>query len=106
MNASTTTIPILEGNEQELVVLRRRLESMFISLHLIHDITVVCGGACDAVNSDTDAEVSHVLRRCATDEFHAQMKALTDIIECLGDRTEFSEERDPSETVEVFDEEP
>ena len=91
----TTSIPLLRENEQQLLILRRRLEIIFVDLHLIHDVTSVCEAACDAVNSDTDAEVSHILRRCASDKLHGQMEELTSIIEQLGGRTRLSDDDAP-----------
>ena len=102
----SASIPLLKNSEQQLVGLRGRLEEIFRSLSLVRDIAVVCGRACDAVSSDTDAEVSHVLRRCGTDELHTQMKVLTEIIELLGGRTEFCEEQDPPGKASIFHEEP
>lgn len=93
MNQSTS-IPLLKDNEQQIIGVRGRLEDMFRSLNLVHDVTVVCRGACDAINSDSDAEVAHVLQRCGTDELFTQMKELTSIIEQLGGRTELSDDAD------------
>jgi hypothetical protein len=86
----STSIPILKENEQVLLTMRGRLENMFIDLSLMHDATVVRRAACDSVDSDTDAEVSHVLQRCCSDGIHSQMEKLTSIIEQLGGQTEFS----------------
>jgi hypothetical protein len=64
------------------------------AVSLVHDVIVVCGRACDAVNSDTDAEVSHVLRRCGTASLFNQTEDLTSIIEQLGGRTGLSDDDD------------
>jgi hypothetical protein len=98
-----TSIPLLKDNEQPLLIMRERLENMFIDLSLIHDATVVCRAACDSVNSDTDAEVSHVLRRCCTDQLHSQMEELTSIIEQLGGRTDLSDDNDDDQEGQLED---
>jgi hypothetical protein len=90
----STSIPLLKDNERQLIGVRGRLEDMFRSLSLVHDVIVVCGRACDAVNSDTDAEVSHVLRRCGTASLFSQMEELTSIIEQLGGQTDLSDDND------------
>ena len=96
MNQSAS-IPLLKDNEQQLIGVRGRLEDVFRSLTLVHDVIVVCGRACDAVNSDTDAEVSHVLRRCGTASLFSQMEELTSIIEQLGGQTDLSDDNDDDE---------
>jgi hypothetical protein len=75
------------------------LENMFIELSLIHDITAVCRAVCDAVRSDTD--VSHVLRRCASDKLHSQMEELTTIIEQLGGQTDLSNDSNDNQETEL-----
>jgi hypothetical protein len=95
----STPIPLLKENEQKLVRLRSRLEDMFRELYLIHDVMVVCGATCDAESADLDPEVSHVLRRCGADKLYGQMKALTNIIEFLGGRTEFTEQQEAAQEI-------
>ena len=97
---SPTTIPILEDNEQKLVTMRGALEQIFLNLNQAHDIAIVCGRASEAVNSDTDDEVSNVLRQFCSNEIYRQLRRLTRIIEQLGGQTEFSG-YDDAEDVEV-----
>jgi hypothetical protein len=86
-------IPLLRSNEEQLAKIRRQLEGMFRELRLIQDVIMVCGGVCEAVSSDLDGEVEHVLRRCGSDRLFNVLKTLTEIVERFGGTTELSETR-------------
>lgn len=83
--------PFLRANEEQLAKIKRQLEWSFRELWLVQDVLKVCGGACEAVSSDLDGEVEHVLRRCGSDRLHAVMTTLTEVVERFGGKTEMSE---------------
>jgi hypothetical protein len=66
---------------------------MFRELRLVQEVIMVCGGVCEAISSDLDGEVEHVLRRCGSDRLFSVLKTLTEIVERFGGRTEMSEVR-------------
>jgi hypothetical protein len=84
-------IPLLKSNEEQLAKIRRQLEGMFRELRLVQDVILVCGGACESVNSDLDGEVEHVLRRCGSNRLHSVLKTLTEIVARFGGTTEMSD---------------
>ena len=92
-SAAHQPIPFLKSDEEQIGKIRRQLEAMFRELRLVQDVIMVCGRVCEAVNSDFDDEVGHVLRRCASDRMYSVLKALTQIVERFGGRTEMSDDR-------------
>jgi hypothetical protein len=85
------SIPLLKSNEEQLAKIRRQLEGMFRELRLVQDVIIVCGGACESINSELDGEVEHVLRRCGSDRLFSVLKTLTEIVERFGGTTAMSE---------------
>ena len=83
-------IPLMGRNEEQLVKLRKQLEGMFTELHLVLDVTTVCNELTFCKAHDFSPEMTHVLRRCAINRLHGQMKVLTGIVERFGGRTDFS----------------
>ncbi len=84
-------IPLLRGNEEQLVKVRKQLEGMFTELHLVLDVTTVCHELQDCEAHDFTPEMCHVMRRCAINRLHGQMKVLTVIVERFGGKTDYSE---------------
>ena len=85
------SIPLLKSNVEQLAKVRRQLEGMFRELRLIQDVIMVCCGVRESVSSHLDDEVEHVLRRCGSDRLFSVLKALTEIVERFGGKTEMSE---------------
>ena len=84
------SIPLLKGSEEQVAKLRKRLEEVFRNVSLAHDVVVVCIELSQGTSADFNAEVAHVLRRCAADKLYFQMGVLTNVIERLGGKTENS----------------
>jgi hypothetical protein len=87
------TIPFLRGSEEQATKMRKRLEEMYRSIELVHDVIVLSIEAIDANGSEFNPEISHVLRRCGTYKLFAQMRVLTDLIEKFGGKTKLSQLR-------------
>jgi len=81
-------IPLIKDNEQRLAKMRRQLEDMFRSLHLVHD---EIGVASEAARSEGQPEIANVLSLGVCNRLFSQLKSLTNVIERLGGRTELSE---------------
>lgn len=92
------TYPLIKDNEQRLAKLRRQLEDMFRSLHLVHDEV---GVASEAAGSEGRPEIVNALSLGVCNRLLSQLKSLTNGIERLGGRTELSEvpEEQPAEAV-------
>jgi hypothetical protein len=88
------TIPIIKDNELRLAKMRRQLEDMFRSVHLVHD---EIGVAAEAARSVGQPEIANVLSLCICNRLFSQLKSLTNIIERLGGRTELSEGRESAQ---------
>jgi hypothetical protein len=80
--------PLIKDNEQRLAKMRRQLEDMFRSLHLVHD---EIGVAAEAARSEGQPEIANVLSLGVCNRLFSQLKSLTNVIERLGGRTELSE---------------
>lgn len=87
--APTTAIPMIQDSELRLAPMRRQLEDMFRSLHLIHD---EIGVASEAARSEGQPEIANALSLGVCNRLFGQLKSLTDIIERLGGTTDLSEE--------------
>jgi hypothetical protein len=85
------SIPLLKNNEEQLAKIRRQLEGIFRDLRLVQDVIIVCGGVHEAIGSDFNDEVEHILRRCGSDRLSDVLKTLTEIVERFGGKTEMSE---------------
>ncbi len=85
----TATIPIIKDNELRLAKMRRQLEDIFRSLHLVHDGISVSS---EAARSEGQPEIANVLSLCVGNRLFGQLKSLTNVIERLGGRTDLSEE--------------
>jgi len=87
----TATIPIIKDNELRLAKMRRQLEDMFRSLHLVHDEIAV---ASEAARSEGQPEIANVLSLSVCNRLFGQLKLLANIVERLGGRTDLSEEQE------------
>ena len=70
--------------EEQTVKLRRRLEDVFQSVSLVHDVVTVCVELSQGSSGDFNPEIANVLRRCVADRLRFQMTVLTNVIERLG----------------------
>lgn len=84
------SVPLLRGSEEQVAKLRKRLEEVFRNVSLAHDVVAICIELSEGNSGDFNAEMAHVLRRCAVDKLHFQMEVLTKVIERLGGTTAFS----------------
>lgn len=84
------SIPFLRGSEEQALKLRKRLEEVFGTIELVHDVIVLSIEVCEANGGDFNPEMSHVLRRCGANKLFAQMRVLSGLIEKFGGRTKFS----------------
>ena len=84
------SVPFLRGSEEQAIKHRKRLEEMFGSIELVHDVIVLSIEVCEAGGGDFNSEMSHVLRRCGANKLFAQMRVLTDMIERFGGTTKLS----------------
>jgi hypothetical protein len=90
-DAQTQSIPLLQSSHEQAVKLRKRLEEVFGNISLVHDVVVICLELGQMNVGDFNPEIAHVLRRCAADRLHFQMRVLTGVIERLGGKTGFTE---------------
>ena len=88
---SPKPIPLLRANEEQLTKMRGQLESMFRHLDIAHDEVAVCA---TAAREEGVPELHTVLSLSVCNRIHGQMKLLTNIIERLGGRTEFTDDVD------------
>ena len=84
---------ILE-NEPQRLQMRARLLDVFGELRLVRDVITVSVEAMHAQVSDFDPEVGRVLFQCGAERLYGQLESISDLIEQLGGRTEFTEARD------------
>ena len=89
---TSSPIPIIEESERRLAKLRGRLQGIFHELHTIQSVIGVCAEAIANQGSDFDPEVV-VLTRSGAENLRNQLYSLTDVIEELGGRTEYTEAR-------------
>ena len=89
---TSSPIPIIEDSERRLAKLRGRLQGIFHELHTIQSVIGVCAEAIANQGSDFDPEVV-VLTRSGAENLRNQLYSLTDVIEELGGRTEYTEAR-------------
>jgi hypothetical protein len=89
---TSSPIPIIEDNERRLAKMRSRLEAIFHELHTIQSVIEVCAEAITSQGTDLDPEVV-VLTRSGAEKLRSQLQLLTDVIEQLGGRTEYTELR-------------
>ena len=85
------SVPFLRGSEELAIKHRKRLEEMFGSIELVHDVIVLSIEVCESNSGDFNPEMSHVLRRCGANRLFAQMRVLTDMIERFGGTTKLSQ---------------
>ena len=95
-DAQTQSIPFLQSSHEQVLKLRKRLEDVFGNMSLVHDVVVICLELGQANVGDFNPEIAHVLRRCAADRLHFQMRVLTGVIERLGGKTALSEVKETS----------
>ena len=88
LEQSTSPPPDLSpgSSEEQTVKLRRRLEDVFQSVSLVHDVVTVCVELSQGSSGDFNPEIANVLRLCAADRLSFQMTVLTSVIERLAER--------------------
>jgi hypothetical protein len=86
------SVPFLRGSEEQAIKHRKRLEEMFGTIELVHDVIVLSIEVCQANSGDFNPEMSHVLRRCGANKLFAQMRVLTGMIEKFGGTTKLSQQ--------------
>ena len=96
-NLVTSPIPTIQDQETLLAKMRRQLEQVFVETYIIHDVVVICAEACRSASGDYGDEFENVLRNHACDSLFRQMKMLTSVIEMLGGRTKFTDDRETEE---------
>jgi hypothetical protein len=84
---------IIKDNGRHLTTMRARLQDIFGEIHLVRDVITISIEAMHAQVSDFDPEVGRVLFRCGAEKLYGQLCSLSDLIEQLGGRTEFTEGR-------------
>jgi hypothetical protein len=82
---------MIENRDRRLAAMRARLQGIFGELCLVRDVITVSVDAMHAQVSNFDADVRRVLFQCGAERLYGQLESLSDIIEQLGGRTEFSE---------------
>jgi len=88
------TVPIIKDSEQRLTTMRARLQDIFGEIYLVRDVITISIEAMHATVSDFDPEVGRVLFRCGAEKLYGQLRSLSDLIEQLGGRTEFTDDRE------------
>ena len=89
-----SSISTIQERERNFVAMRARLQDMFGELCLVRDVITVSVEAMISQVSDFDPDVGRVLFRCGAEKLYGQLESLSDIIEQLGGRTEFTESRE------------
>ena len=89
-HSARSSVPLFHGSEEQAAKLRKRLEEVFRNVSLAHDVVAICVELSEGNSGDFNAEMAHVLRRCAADKLRFQMEVLTKVIERLGGTTAFS----------------
>ena len=89
-HSARLSVPLFHGTEEQVAKLRKRLEEVFRNVSLAHDVVAICIELSEGNSGDFNAEMAHVLRRCAADKLRYQMEVLTKVIERLGGTTAFS----------------
>ena len=99
MNNSQTTsqgpsISVTQEGEPRFAAMRVRLLDVFEELRLVRDVITVSVEAMHAQMSDFDPDVGRVLFYYGAEKLFGQLESLSDIIEQLGGRTEFTNDRE------------
>jgi hypothetical protein len=87
------TFSTVKDSERRLTTMRTRLQDIFGEIYLVRDVITISIEAMHAQVSDFDPEVGRVLFRCGAEKLYGQLCSLSDLIEQLGGRTEFTEGR-------------
>jgi len=94
-HADPSAIPFLIGSHEQAGKLRKHLEGVFSDIALVRDVVIVCLEL-EVQGGDFNTEIAHVMRRCAADRLHFQLRVLTKVIERLGGKTSLSERKEVS----------
>ena len=89
-HSARPSVPLFHGTEEQVAKLRKRLEEVFRNVSLAHDVVAICIELSEGNSGDFNAEMAHVLRRCASDKLRFQMEVLSKVIERLGGTTTLS----------------
>jgi hypothetical protein len=84
--------------DDKLTSIRERLENIFTQLHIVLDVCITCHKALDVQNVEQDDCVANILQRCGSDKLHEQLEELTEVVEELGGKTEYSDQRENAAT--------
>ena len=84
------SVPFLRSSEEQAIKHRKRLEEMFGTIELVHDVIVLSIEVCESNSGDLNSEMSHVLRCCGANRLFSQLRVLTDMIEKFGGTTKLS----------------
>ena len=87
------SVPIIQDSERRLITMRTRLQDIFGEIYLVRDVITISIEAMHAQVSNFDPEVGRVLFQCGAEKLYGQLRSLSDLIEQLGGRTEFTEDR-------------
>jgi hypothetical protein len=71
-----TDVPLLQGMEQRLVLMRMNLMDSVAHLKIAHDAAVVCIAASKQTNADCNAEVASVLFNMVNHRIDEQMRVI------------------------------
>ena len=96
-----TDVPLLQGLEQRLVLMRMNLLDSVAHLKIAHDAAVVCIAASKQTNADCNAEVASVLFNIVNHRIDEQMRVISSVVRQLGGANSFTEGHD--ELLDLFD---
>ncbi len=94
-DSTPPTVPngIPDESERRLATVRNRLQDIFGEIYLVRDVITISIEAMYADVSDFHPEMGRVLFRCGAEKLYGQLQALSNVIEQLGGRTEFTDDR-------------
>ena len=96
-----TDVPLLQGVEQRLVLMRMNLLDSVAHLKIAHDAAVVCIAASKQTSADCSEEVASVLFNMVNYRIDEQMRVISSIVRQLGGTNSFTEGHD--ELLDLFD---
>ena len=96
-----TDVPLLQGLEQRLVLMRMNLLDSVAHLKIAHDAAVVCVAASKQTNADCNAEVASVLFNMVNHRLDEHMRVISFIARQLGGANSFTKGHD--ELLDLFD---
>ena len=82
-----------QDGERCLATVRARLQDIFGEIHLVRDVITISIEAMHTELSNCQPEMGRVLFHCGAEKRYGQLQSLSELIEQLGGRTEFTEDR-------------